>query len=78
MEEPAHFLESPRVLWGVAALTIAAAVLAVREVTVRVLRVPIPPLSSDNPLGALSSRRECAWIIPPQSASEDRGPSAVN
>jgi hypothetical protein len=36
--------------------------------------VPIPPLSlSDNPFGALSNRRECAWIIPPQSASEDRG-----
>ena len=57
MEEPAHFLESPRVLWGAAASTIAAAVvavLAVREVTVRVLH-PDPgftPLSVGSPIVA--------------------------
>ena len=55
MEEPAHYLESPRVLWGAAALTIAAAViavLAVREVAVRVLQ-PDPaftPLAVASPI----------------------------
>ena len=55
MEEPAHYLESPRVLWGTGALTIAAAVvavLAVREVAVRVLH-PNPaftPLSLGSPI----------------------------
>lgn len=57
MEEPAQFLESARVLWGAAALTIAAAVIAVlgvREVTVRVLH-PDPrftPLSLGSPIVA--------------------------
>ena len=57
MEEPAHYLESPRVLWGAAALTIAVAVvavLAVREVAVRVLH-PDPtftPLSLGSPIVA--------------------------
>jgi hypothetical protein len=55
VEEPAHYLESPRVLWGTGALTIAAAVvavLAVREVAVRVLH-PNPaftPLSLGSPI----------------------------
>ena len=57
MEEPAHYLdlESPRVLWGAAALTIAAAVVAVlvvREVGVRVLH-PDPaftPLTPGPPI----------------------------
>jgi hypothetical protein len=55
MEEPAHCLESPRILWGAAALTIGAAVvavLAVREFTVRVLH-PDPrftPLSLGSPI----------------------------
>ena len=55
MEEPAHYLESQRVLWGAAVLTIAAAVvavLAVREVTVRVLH-PDPaftPLTLASPI----------------------------
>ena len=55
MEEPAHYLQSPRVLWGAAALTIAAAVvavLAVREVAVRVLH-PDPafsPLTLGSPI----------------------------
>ena len=54
VEEPAHYLESPRVLWGAPALTIAAAVvavLAVREVAVRILH-PDPaftPLSLGSP-----------------------------
>ena len=51
MEEPAHHLESPRVLWGAAALTIAAAVTAVeavREVAVRMLR-PNPAFSPLTP-----------------------------
>ena len=57
MDEPAHFLESPRGLWRAAALTIAAAaaaVLAVREATVRVLH-PDPgstPLSVGSPIVA--------------------------
>ncbi len=57
MDEPAHYLESPRVLWVAAALTIAAAVvavLAVREVAVRVLH-PNPaftPLSIGSPMVA--------------------------
>jgi hypothetical protein len=57
VEEPAHYLESPRVLWGAAALTIAAAVvavLAVREVAVRILH-PDPaftPLSLGSPIVA--------------------------
>ena len=57
MKEPAHYLESPRVLWGAAALTIAVAVvavLAVREVAVRVLH-PDPaftPLSLGSPIVA--------------------------
>src|SRR5215472_17797082 len=55
VEEPAHYLVSPRVLWGAAALTIAAAVvavLAVREVAVRVLH-PDPaftPLALGSPI----------------------------
>ena len=55
MEEPPRYLESPRVLWGAAALTVAAAVvavLAVREVAVRVLH-PDPtftPLSLGSPI----------------------------
>ena len=55
VEEPAYYLESPRVLWGAAALTIAVAVvavLAVREVAVRVLH-PDPaftPLSPGSPV----------------------------
>jgi uncharacterized membrane protein len=57
VEEPAHYLKSSRVLWGSAALTIAAAVvaaLAVREVAVRVLH-PDPaftPLSLGSPIVA--------------------------
>ena len=57
MEESAHYLESPRVLWGAAALTITAAVvavLAVREVAVRILH-PVPaftPLSLGSPIVA--------------------------
>ena len=57
MEEPAHHLESPRVVWGAAALTIAAAVVAVaavRELAVRVLH-PDPaftPLSLGSPIVA--------------------------
>jgi uncharacterized membrane protein len=57
VEEPAHFLVSPRVLCGAAVLTVAAvvvAVLAVREVTVRVLH-PDPrftPLSLGSPIVA--------------------------
>jgi len=57
VEESAHFLESPRVLRGAAVLTIAAAVvavLAVREVAVRVLH-PDPgftPLSRGSPIVA--------------------------
>src|SRR5215467_8669517 len=57
MEEPAQYLESPRVLWAAAALTIAAAVaavLAVREVAVRVLH-PHPaftPLDLGSPIVA--------------------------
>jgi hypothetical protein len=57
VEEPALYLESRRVLWGAAALTIAAAVvavLAVRGVAVRVLR-PDPaftPLSLGSPIVA--------------------------
>jgi len=57
VEEPARFLESPRVLWGAAALTIAAAVVAVlafRELAVQVLH-PDPvftPLSVGSPIVA--------------------------
>jgi hypothetical protein len=57
VEEPAYYLESPRVLRGAAALTIAAAVvavLAVREVAVRILH-PDPaftPLSLGSPVVA--------------------------
>ena len=57
MEEPAYYLKSSRALWGAAALTIAAAVvaaLAVREVAVRVLH-PDPaftPLSFGSPIVA--------------------------
>jgi hypothetical protein len=57
VEEPAHYLKSSRVLWGSAALTIAAAVvavLAVREVAVQVLH-PDPaftPLSLGSPIVA--------------------------
>ena len=57
LEQPAYYLESPRVLWGAAALTIAAAVvavLAVRDVAVRVLH-PDPaftPLSLGSPIVA--------------------------
>ena len=56
VEEP-HYLGSPRVLYGAAALTIAAAVvavLAVREVAVRILH-PDPaftPLSVGSPIVA--------------------------
>ena len=55
VEEPAHYLKSSRVLWGSAALTIAAAVaavLAVREVAVQVLH-PDPaftPLAPGPPI----------------------------
>jgi uncharacterized membrane protein len=55
VEEPAHYLKSSRVLWGSAALTIAAAVvavLAVREVAVQVLH-PDPaftPLTLGSPI----------------------------
>ena len=57
MEERAHYLGSLRVLWGTAALTVAAAVaavLAVREVAVRMLH-PNPaytPLSLGSPIVA--------------------------
>ena len=55
MEAPAHYLESSRVLWGSATLTIAAAVvavLAVRQVAVQVLH-PDPaftPLTLGPPI----------------------------
>jgi uncharacterized membrane protein len=55
MEEPAYYLKSSRVLWGAAAMTVAAAVvavLAVREVSVRVLH-PDPaftPLTVGSPI----------------------------
>jgi hypothetical protein len=55
MEEPAPYLQSPRVLWGAGAVTIAAAVvavLAVRELAVRALH-PDPaftPLSLGSPV----------------------------
>jgi len=54
-EESPHYLQPPRVLWGTSALTIAAAVaavLAVRELAVRVLH-PDPaftPLSLGSPI----------------------------
>jgi len=57
VEEPAYYLKSPRVLWGSAALTVAAAVvavLAVREVAVRVIH-PDPaftPLTPGSPIVA--------------------------
>ena len=57
MEEPGHYLQSPRVLWVTEALTIVAAVvavLAVREVAVRLLH-PNPaftPLSIGSPIVA--------------------------
>ena len=57
VEEPAHYLESARVLWGAATLTVAAAVvgvLTVREVAVRIVH-PDPaftPLSLGSPLVA--------------------------
>ncbi len=57
VEEPARYLESPRILWAAAALTITAAVvavLAVREVAVRMLH-PDPaftPLSLGSPIVA--------------------------
>jgi len=57
VEEPAYYLKSPRDLWGAAALTIGAAVaavLAVREVAVRMLH-PDPaftPLSLGSPIVA--------------------------
>jgi len=55
VEEPTHYLEPSGSLWGAAALTIAAAVvavLAVREVAVRILH-PDPtftPLSLGSPI----------------------------
>jgi len=55
VEESSNYLQSPRVLWGASALTIAAAVagvLAVRELAVRVLH-PDPaftPLSLGSPV----------------------------
>ena len=55
VEEPSHYLQPPRVLWRASALTIAAAVvavLAVRELAVRVLH-PDPaftPLSLGSPV----------------------------
>jgi Family of unknown function (DUF6069) len=57
VEEPARYLESPRVLWGAAALTISAAVVAVvavRGVAVRVLHVApaFTPLSLGSPIVA--------------------------
>jgi len=57
VEQPAYYLKPSRVLWGAAALTIAAAVvavLAVREVAVRMLH-PGPaftPLSLGSPIVA--------------------------
>jgi hypothetical protein len=57
LEEPAHYLKSRRILWGAAAVTIAAAVvavLAVREIAVRVIH-PDPaftPLSLESPIVA--------------------------
>jgi Family of unknown function (DUF6069) len=57
VEEPAYYLKSSRDLWGPAALTIAAAVvavLAVREIAVRVLH-PDPaftPLTLASPIVA--------------------------
>jgi hypothetical protein len=57
VEEQAHYLESPRALWWAAALTIAAAVVAVlvvREIAVRTLH-PDPaftPLSFGSPIVA--------------------------
>jgi hypothetical protein len=57
VEEPGHYLQSPRVLWVTEALTIVAAVvavLAVREVAVRLLH-PNPaftPLSIGSPIVA--------------------------
>ena len=57
MEEPARCLESRRVLWGTAALTVAVAVIAViavREIAVRILH-PDPaftPLSLGSPIVA--------------------------
>ena len=57
MEEPAYYLKCSRALWAAAALTIAAAVVAVlgvREVAVRVLH-PDPaftPLSIGSPIVA--------------------------
>jgi hypothetical protein len=57
VEEPAYYLKSPRVLWGAAALTIVAAVvavLAVREVALRVLHpsTAFTPLSLGSPIVA--------------------------
>ena len=57
VEEPARYLESPRVLCGAAALTIAAAVvavLAVRGAAVRVLHLDpgFTPLSLGSPIVA--------------------------
>lgn len=57
MEEPARYLEAPRVLWGAAALTVAVAVagvLAVREVAVRVLHSDpaFTPLAPGSPMVA--------------------------
>jgi len=57
VEEPAHYLETPPVLWRAGALTVAAAVvavLAVRELAVRVVH-PHPaftPLSVGSPIVA--------------------------
>lgn len=57
MEEPARYLQSPRVLWRAGAITVVAAVaavLAVREVAVQVLH-PDPaftPLSLGSPIVA--------------------------
>jgi hypothetical protein len=57
VEEPAHYLRSPRALFGVAALTTAVgvvAVLVVREVAVRIVH-PDPaftPLSLGSPIVA--------------------------
>ena len=69
MEEPAHYLESPRVLWGAAALTIAAAViavLAVREVAVRVLHPDsaFTPLALGSPIvGAIGCTAMAIYVF---------------
>ena len=69
MEQPAHYLQSPRVLWGAAALTIAAAVVAVlaaRELAIRVLH-PDPaftPLALGSPIvGTIGCTTMAIYIL---------------